>query len=355
MLDLLTSILKVTTPVQLVGIGLIVLWRLALLLVQRRSHSLPADDRRALAARIVNWIGVICLGGLAIWALIIIVPHLFRDPPTALATDIAPRATPAPVDWEALKGATYVLDGRRVSLTDGRLDFEPSPEEPNPALYPLHVTLEKAAFGDLTGDGAMSAVALLESSDGGTGIYSHVVPVIRQRGRLTSDAEPITLGDRLQFTRLEILNEHVYLDVLMHRDTDASGRASIVRHLEFSYANGTLVCLTQPCSDLNDAAGRPLVRLPATPAEGGGPSYDCKRAREEDERAICTDATLSRLEALMAKRYRAAVGASSGEDRASLILAQRAWLIERTHRCGASVGCLRDYLHQRADQLGDGM
>jgi uncharacterized protein YecT (DUF1311 family) len=364
MKDLLASVLKLTTPVQLTGLAVFVLWLLARLLLSSPSRqALTKAHRHDAVTRIINWVGVVAIGGLVVWTIFIVAPLIFREPPRAAADRPvpAPVVTPAPIDLSTLKQATYRLDGERISLTDGKLEFDPPSEVPNASLYPIYVYLTDTAFGDLTGTGVISGAAILQKSDGGSGIYYYLVPVTRQNNGVVSDAEGIDLGDRLQFKRFEVTPGHVFIDALMHREDDPGGQPSIVRHLDFAYSDGALNCATLPCSELDQITPKfvPLTSPTATaslPVAGSdaSPSFDCEKARFDDEFGICANPELSRLDRKMGIAYKANMSRVNAADHASLVDVQRSWIVERRHRCGGSVACLRDYLQLRLDQLGNG-
>src|SRR5688572_9004103 len=76
----------------------------------------------------------------------------------------------------------------------------------------------------------------------------------------------------------------------------------------------------------------------ATAAAG----FDCGKARTEDEKAICGNPELSRLDDDMAAAFKAAVGLMSGDARRIIAFRknQVAWVKERS-RCGDTVACLK--------------
>lgn len=69
-------------------------------------------------------------------------------------------------------------------------------------------------------------------------------------------------------------------------------------------------------------------------AQGAGPGFDCRKATQQIERAICSWDTVAAVDRQMADAYKAAVAAQS--DAASLATVQadqRRWLGERNRRC----------------------
>jgi uncharacterized protein len=72
-------------------------------------------------------------------------------------------------------------------------------------------------------------------------------------------------------------------------------------------------------------------------------SFDCAKAKTEDERAICKNAELSRLDEDMAAAYKAVAGPMSGfkERIGPFRKNQSEWIRDRA-RCGDTVPCLKD-------------
>lgn len=89
-------------------------------------------------------------------------------------------------------------------------------------------------------------------------------------------------------------------------------------------------------------AGAFLAALVSAAVAGAGaaPSFDCAKARAADERLVCANAELARLDREIAARYAATVRAAPPAEAAELRGAQRAWLSERASctRAGAPGG-----------------
>ena len=71
-------------------------------------------------------------------------------------------------------------------------------------------------------------------------------------------------------------------------------------------------------------------------------SFDCKKARTEDEKAICANPELSKLDEHMAAAYKAALGLMSGDTKRNALFRkdQAGWVKERD-RCGDTASCLK--------------
>ncbi len=92
------------------------------------------------------------------------------------------------------------------------------------------------------------------------------------------------------------------------------------------------------------------VAFLALASAAGAAGFDCAKARTEDDRAICADPELSRLDDEMTAAYRKLwdtriryeVAAVQSAFRAN----QKEWLGQRA-RCGATTNCLRDSYRAR--------
>jgi uncharacterized protein len=63
------------------------------------------------------------------------------------------------------------------------------------------------------------------------------------------------------------------------------------------------------------------------------PSYDCNKAETGTEFTICTDAELAKLDVQMAKSYKAARRAATGDARKRIRQDQRDWIEGRNRKC----------------------
>lgn len=371
--DAFATIAQVKTPLQLAAFFAALLTLVAVVLLRaKKTQGLRSSQTHNVLRQILTWIGIIAV---VVLVLSFVLPtpssqngdpsvdqssksyHVALTWPTS-ASSSPPRA--AAIDEATLRNATYVLDGERITLNNGEMVFDPP--EVTESVYPIQVYLTSWAFGDLTQDGRVSGVAVLQRSDGGSGIYYFLVPVTRQDSRVVSDVEGYTIGDRVQVRRLEITKGHVFVDVLMHRPDDPGGRPSLMRHLDFAYDSGRLRCDSRPCSELGDGEDQ---RVPSRSDAADGlnptstesvrhPSFDCLKATTGEEHAICDSDELARLDAQVGMRYRKLLSYNRGDAKLNLKRDQRAWIVERHQQCGAAVGCLRDYLVLRSSQLSAG-
>ena len=95
----------------------------------------------------------------------------------------------------------------------------------------------------------------------------------------------------------------------------------------------------------------PLL-LPFAVSTAHAAAFDCAKAKGEDERAICADASLSRLDEKMTAAYYQVVKmiGTAGPRYAAFRKNQQEWVKERA-RCGDTRKCLEDMYLQRIEWL----
>lgn len=89
-----------------------------------------------------------------------------------------------------------------------------------------------------------------------------------------------------------------------------------------------------------------IVLLNFTAATAYSASFDCKNAKTDVEKMICSNVELSKLDEELAATYGTAVTTVS--DNVALKREQRTWLKEHSTTCGTSVDCLR---HRYLDRI----
>ncbi|MHB8079153.1 MAG: hypothetical protein ACYDIE_07855 [Candidatus Krumholzibacteriia bacterium] len=124
------------------------------------------------------------------------------------------RAAPA-LTVEALRNASYhveYVEQGRVTLRDGRYV--------NDGETPVRITLlDSVAFGDLDGDGAVDAAALLACETGGSGVFIQLAPVFDRGGRPRNPATTF-LGDRVKVAGIAIRQGRIVIDLVVHGPGD---------------------------------------------------------------------------------------------------------------------------------------
>jgi len=86
------------------------------------------------------------------------------------------------------------------------------------------------------------------------------------------------------------------------------------------------------------------------PSARAAPSFNCAKASNAVERAVCSDSTLAELDVQVAAEYRKALGLHF--DKAALKENQRQWLREMHSQCANTpVPCAQKYYKVRLSQL----
>jgi len=80
-------------------------------------------------------------------------------------------------------------------------------------------------------------------------------------------------------------------------------------------------------------------------------SFDCRKAKYPDERAICNNSQLAEFDVQMSNEFYRLLNSLTGLSRARLSSEQGEWLHERRY-CGSNVFCLRARYQERIDELG---
>lgn len=119
------------------------------------------------------------------------------------------RGPAPPLTTEALRNASYhagYVEQGRVTLRDGRYESD--------GETPIRITLlDPLAFGDLDGDGAADAAALLAFETGGSGVFVQLAPVLNRGGR-PLNPDTTFLGDRVKIERLRIEAGQIVVDLV---------------------------------------------------------------------------------------------------------------------------------------------
>lgn len=160
-------------------------------------------------------------------------------PPPPPATG-APASDTEPLTTEDLAAATYrgIYEDQVVELTDGQYEGEPFVEagasRPTVTLTPFH------AFGDLNGDGAEDAVALLVESSGGSGSFWYLAAVLNQSGK-PENVATLLMGDRLQVESVGVDGGTITVDAVTHAPDDPMCCPSQESTLTYEFRAGELV------------------------------------------------------------------------------------------------------------------
>lgn len=97
-----------------------------------------------------------------------------------------------------------------------------------------------------------------------------------------------------------------------------------------------------------------LVTACAVAAGAQAASFDCKKARSEEEKAVCASPELSKLDEDMAAAYKATLALMAGDNKRIALFRkdQVDWVKERG-RCGDTVPCLKDEYARRIRWLSN--
>ncbi len=129
--------------------------------------------------------------------------------------------------------ATYLIDGAEITLTDGR---SATPFAPGSATTVV-TTLLQQSYGQLDGQGATDAAAILAHDPGGSGTFYYLAVV-----GMDNPAPTLLLGDRLIVQHLSAANGQVvvtYLDRAL--DTPFAAPPTIPVTRSFAAERGALV------------------------------------------------------------------------------------------------------------------
>ena len=78
---------------------------------------------------------------------------------------------------------------------------------------------EQIALGDLNGDDAVDAAAVLATNTGGSGVFVDLTVVINERGEPRHEAS-LFLGDRVKPRQIRIEDGEITLDMTVHGEDD---------------------------------------------------------------------------------------------------------------------------------------
>lgn len=146
-------------------------------------------------------------------------PNILQPSPTPVV--ILPPATPTiavpPLTVEQLKNGRFDLPGtdgtvHPVQFEAGLFQQGSDPAQPG---YVAVVMTDSIAFGDLDGDGADDAAAVIVENYGGTGQFVSVAAFLN-RGGLPVYVASRFIDDRALVNAFAIYNGEIYLDAMIH-------------------------------------------------------------------------------------------------------------------------------------------
>jgi hypothetical protein len=149
----------------------------------------------------------------------------------SLLTACATVAAPDPA------GATFVIEGKTVTLVAGRAEVEAAPGSASKVVTTLGA---EKAVADLDGDGRRDAAVTLVQQPGGSGSFTYLAVVLSAASGLSA-TNAIRIGDRIKVTGLRVDSGVVVLDYLDRAPTDPFTTApSIATTKRFAVKDGKL-------------------------------------------------------------------------------------------------------------------
>ena len=193
-------------------------------------------------------------------------PATTTGAPSESLPDEAP-AKPEAIDWEDLERLVIELDGDSVRLDGGRATVTYGGQ--STSTFTLR---NRAAQGDLDGDGDDDLVAHIIERSAGTGVFHYVVPVINEAGTAVARS-PVLAGDRIVMDSIWVQDGLIEV-ALFDRGPDEPFTI-ITTHtmLEIDVSGGTPVVAvtgTEPIEDVPlPGPGRPVINVRFDPGAVG--------------------------------------------------------------------------------------
>jgi hypothetical protein len=160
-----------------------------------------------------------------------------------------------------LLNATYIINGQKIKLTDGRAEKEAAPGS---ATKVSTATFGDAIYGDLDGDGDQDAALMLVQDPGGSGTFYYVAVTLNNDGQ-HQGTNAILLGDRVAPQNIAIEGNIVIANYADRRADDAmSARPSIGVSKYLRLDDGRLVDMSS-----NEAVCEKTSRLGIDSIPGG--------------------------------------------------------------------------------------
>lgn len=136
------------------------------------------------------------------------------------------RSEPTPLTIEVLKNTEYQVeyaaDGK-AKLTNGIYREKIVPDSATELIIRLG---DQYAIGDLNGDGAEDAAAILVSDPGGSGTFRDLAVVINQNGTYKNVATEF-LGDRIKVNSISIKSGEIVIEMLKQGPGDPMFRPTL--------------------------------------------------------------------------------------------------------------------------------
>ena len=152
------------------------------------------------------------------------------------------RSTPNALTMEVLKNAEYQSEftaNGRAKLTNGTYKEKILPDSATEVIIKLG---DQNAIGDLNGDGAGDAAAILIYNSGGSGTFRHLAAVLNQKGAPKHVASEL-LGDRVKIKSVSIESGQIAVEMLTHGPGDPMPSPSLSVTRTYRLQEGKLVLI----------------------------------------------------------------------------------------------------------------
>jgi len=158
---------------------------------------------------------------------------------TLLLTASALQAGSGTPTLAELSNATYTgTEGGPVSLLNGSWEGKPYVE--GSASRPTAGLLDDVYYtGDFNGDGVEEAVVVLWRNGGGTGEYSYVVVMAREKGGIENIGTAL-IGDRVKLRSGKVVDGKIILEVLQAGENDGMCCPTMLATRTWSLHDGQL-------------------------------------------------------------------------------------------------------------------
>lgn len=269
-----------------------------------------------------------------------------------------PRTGVVDIDTAIATWATGLADGFIKQAREDFAEFAQGGDRPN-LSYSLYLGYDVARNDD-----AMFVVDFDQSVFTGG---AHPNPGIRTYNFLRPDGWQVFLPEifepaalqRISDLAIADLNDQFGPDSMSDADWLKTGAGPQWQNFEdFILLADALVIRFPPYQVAAYAAGPQKVSIPLSALDGlmrddwrtPVPSFDCAKAGNPTETAICSDVALARLDRELAGSYRQSLTYADETQAAATRDAQRVWLGER-NACGGSLVCLTESYDNRLAAL----
>ena len=150
------------------------------------------------------------------------------------------------------KNATYVIDGKPVTLQNGKASVPAAPDSAEKITTQI---FGEPSVGDLNGDGVSDYGMILERQSGGTGTFYYVAVALTNASTTeVSGLNTIFFGDRVAPQNVIVANEKILLNYAdRNPDEPMSAEPSVGVSKYFQINDGILTELRTPKISLDEA------------------------------------------------------------------------------------------------------